>query len=466
MDKDTQIPPSVEGLATLLVLKDQIKNLSNIREFGFFSTNETHRLMHYNTAYLWRKWGPIEVQLLAQSETAELDLQSPVSLWITEVIHEMLEMHNVKTILSLNFAETVIKNVSETDDENTPFELSKRIKKNWPELLPKYVLWIPFLNESNEVSGGLIFFREEPFSDQETKMFRWLANSYQYTWNILTKSKLSPFKRWIKKKPYMKILFVLLILIALIPTRISTTASATVESSDQAPISAPIPGTIKEFFVKPGEAVKAGQLLLMLDKSELEKSLAILQKKVQLSEAKLRSIINQGYQNGEARNEIPILSAQLAIDESELDYTKSMLDKTDIKSPINGIAIFESKEAWIGQPVQVGDNIMTISSLNHPQLKISLLVSDLISLKVGTYGEFYPYGKLSSIPVFLTTIGYNAKMTPSRVLAYQFIARFVDPKAAPMIGSQGIVHLYGQHVPFIYYLLRRPLQGLRQTIGF
>jgi hypothetical protein len=71
------------------------------------------------------------------------------------------------------------------------------------------------------------------------------------------------------------------------------------------------------------------------------------------------------------------------------------------------------------------------------------------------------------VPIVLQSIGYNAKLTPSKILAYQFTAKFIDPKNIPRLGSQGNIRLYnGHYVPFFYYILRRPLQALRQTFGF
>lgn len=460
MEKKPNIPPNVEGLATLLVLQDQVKNLKTLKEFGFFVTNETHRLLPYHTAFLWEKSEFFNVQLLDQSEIREVDLQSPVSQWLTEAIMDILKIINpVTEIQALNFAKM---------GENTEnyVLLGQKIVENWPKTLPRYALWCPLLDASNEISGGLILFRESPFSEQEIKMFRWLGNNYRYTWLVLTQSKFTPFQKWIKNKPYIKILCVIVILIMLFPTRLSVVSNAIVESSAEAPINATISGTIKEFLVKPGDSVKAGQLLIVLDKMDLLKSLAISEKKVLLSEAKLRSANNLGFEKPENRNEIPILEAELAIDQAEVDFTKLMISKTEIKSPIDGVAVFESKESWVGQPVQTGENIMNIEDLTKVQLRISIPVPDLITLEVGSEGKFYAYGELSEVPVTLTELGYNAKLMPNKILAYQFIAKFDNPQNVPRIGTEGTAHVYGRPVPFIYYLLRRPLQTLRRTFGF
>lgn len=455
------MPPNLEGLATLLVLQDQLKNISTLKEFGYFVTNETHRLIHYNTAYLWKKGEITKFQLLDQSEIAEIDIQSPTSQWVQELIKEILKLDNATKIKALNFTK------NDSDPEAGPYDrIDEDTMLNWQESLPRYVLWDPFLDSSDEITGGLILFRETPFSEQEIKMFQWLAKNYQYTWLVLTKSKFTSFQKWIRSKPYLKFLSLVFLLCMIFPIHMSVTTSATVESSTPSPINSPIPGIIKEFLVKPGDTVKAGQLLMVIDKSDLTKSIAVNQKKVLLTQAKLRSANNQGYDKPEIRDQIPILEAELAVDQSELEYTQSLLAKTDITSPIEGIAVFDSKEDWIGQPIQAGETIMTIEDPKQVQLKITLPVPDIIDIDVGAKGKFYVYGQLTEFPVILTSFSYNAKMTPNKVLAYEFIAKFVDPSTAPRIGSQGNVRLYGNYVPVVYFLLRRPLQALRQTFGF
>jgi hypothetical protein len=455
---DNKLPPNLQGLATLLVLQDQVKNLTNLKEFGYFTTNETHRLLHFNTAYLWQKWELFDIQLLAQSEVAEIDQQTPANQWVKEAIKSILKIPNSRVIQAFDFGKS-------NPNPDTKVELNQDVVKTWPDVLPRHVLWSPFLDLSDEISGGLLLFRENPFTEQEVKMFRWLANNYQYTWQFLTKNNLIYFHRLFKKRVSLTILSVIAVGILLFPLRLSVVASATVSPKSPAFINAPIPGVIKEFLVKPGERVKSGQLLLELDKRDLQNSVAVTQKKFLYTQAKLRSATSQGYNKTDVRSEVPILQAELAVNKAELEYTQSILNKTDIYSPIDGVAVFDSKEDWLGQPVQAGENILTIADPNQVELKIALPTSELINLEVGTLGKFYVYGQLSEVPVSITTLGYNAKMMPNKTLAYQFIAEFTDPASAPRLGSQGTVRLYGHYVPLFYYLLRRPMQAIRQIFG-
>ena len=144
---------------------------------------------------------------------------------------------------------------------------------------------------------------------------------------------------------------------------------------------------------------------------------------------------------------------------------KSLLTKAEVKSPIDGIVVFNSKEDWVGQPVHTGERILTVSDPTHIKLKILLPISSVIDLEVGNKGDFFMYGDLRSTPVTIKTLGYNAKMTSAKILSYELSAEFDDADVKAQLGAQGTVRLYGQRVPLFYYLIRKPLQALRQSFG-
>jgi hypothetical protein len=438
----------VEGLATLLVLNDEIRKLSTVREFGFFTTNETHRLIRYHTAYLWGKKDFLGVQLVAQSGTPELDIHSPANQWV---------VHKIKAISESPTAEK-IKQIDNPNQKNTN-------DIEWPESLPANILWCPFVNKKNEIVGGLIFFRETLFTDTELKMVQWLINSYQYIWSVLNRpSKLTTWKA-LRKKPYFLAILILSLAVLFFPVHISILGNGIVVPDNPILINAPMQGVIQSFAVTPGSQVKAGQLLLTMEKTDLLSASEVDQRNFLLTEAKLRTAVNEAFDNKEKRAEVPILQAQLSIDKAHLDYTNAQLAKTEIRSPINGIVIFDSKEDWVGQPVQTGERILMVANSSRVKLRINVTVADIIPIEVGTKGDFFLNGKFSSVAIKLTTLGYNAKLMPNKTLAYQLEANFVDPKEKPQIGLQGTVKLYGHRVPFIYFILRKPLQAIRQKLG-
>ena len=438
----------VEGLATLLVLNDEIRRVTSIREYGFFTTNETHRLIPYHTAYLWKKSEPFGIELLTQSGTAELDKQSLSNQWLTSTIKKIAGTPLSRKIHTVNLDDFF------KDDQTTP-------TFDWTDSFPAHVLWCPLFNKSDELNGGVIFFREQPFSEPEVKMIGWLIASYQYTWVSFIKSKHFDYLGFFKKKPVI----IAILLILLFPIRLSVLATATVIPKEPVLINAPIEGVIKSFAVSPGQAVQAGQLLFTLDKTDLESNVEVSRKEQMLTQAKLRTAINQGIDSEQINAEVPILKAQLAIDAARIQYTQTLLDKTKVTSPIAGIVVFNSKEDWVGQPVHTGERILVVSDPKKVRLKIMLPISNVIDLQVGGDGDFFMYGDLKSTPVKLKTLGYNAKLTPSKILSYELIAEFPPSAPLPQLGAQGTVRLYGNRVPLIYYLIRKPLQSIRQSFG-
>lgn len=444
----------IEGLATLLVLDEEIRKLSNIREFGFFSTNETHRLVPYHTAYLWQLKEFIGTHLIAQSGVAEIDIHVPANQWLIHKINKIRFSRLAKEIHQIDSEQYKSDEVSANVDET-----------EWPDALPTFMLWCPLLDNLNEITGGLVFFRETAFTESEVKMLRWLIASYQYTWLVLVKPRKIPSWKKFKEKPYMIALALIVLSFLIFPIRLSVFGDGTVVPKSPILINAPMQGVIKSFAVNPGQTVKQGQLLVTIDKTDLLATVEVARKDYLLTQAKLRTAINEGFDNKESRSEVPIIQAQLAIDKARLDYATELLSKADIISPADGIVVFESKEDWVGQPVRTGERILLVADLKNVKLKITLPVTNAIELAVGDKGEFFLYGQLTALPVEITTLGYNAKLLPNKVLAYQLSAEFKNNSDLPQLGAQGTVKIYGHYVPMIYYLLRRPLQALRQTLG-
>jgi hypothetical protein len=447
-DKE-HIQAQVEGLATLLVLDDEIRKLTNLREFAFFSTNETHRLIAYHSAFLWQKKEFIGTHLIMQSGSAEIDAHAHSNQWVKFVINRICEETDGNKI-------HVISQRQEGQEE---------FAEHWPDTLPENFLWCPFVDKANEITGGLILFRDTPFLDSEIKMLTWLISSYQYAWATLTKSSIKPRWQRLKDRPYMIGAGVITLTVLCFPVHLSVLGTATVIPKSPILINAPMQGIVKSIPVDPGDQISKGQLLFTIDKTDLQASSLISEKDLLLTQTKLRSVINEGFSKKESIAEVPILQAQMDIDKAKLAYTNSLLSRADVLSPDKGIVILDGKDDWVGQPVRTGERILVIANPNEIELKITIPVSDNIKLEKGSEGDLFLFGQLNAIPVHVTTLGYNAKQMPNKILAYQLKAAFDNADEKIQIGSQGSVKLYGNYVPFVYYLLRRPLQSIRQAIG-
>lgn len=449
---EPHVQSQIEGLATLLVLDDETRKLGSMREFGFFATNETHRLIPYHTAWLWQKNLSGNPELLNQSGTATLDHSAPLNQWVLDKIRQFSHSEHVLELYQMR-----------QEDLSSVHVLS--------DTLPPNMLWCPLLDHQDRLSGGIVFFREQEFSAQEIKMLRWLLASYQYTWLVLYGKRKLTFLKKLQEKRVVTGVAVTTTLVLCLPVRLSVLGSATVIPLDPILVNAPMQGIIKSFAVKPGDRVVTGQLLFSLDKTDLEADRNVNQKELQLTQSKLRTSSSQAFietvpdQPGSSTAEIPVLKAQLDIDRAHVTYTENMLARADVKSPISGIVVFDSRDDWIGQPVQTGERILFVADPDRVQLKIMLPVANAIRLEKEAVGAFYPSGQLHAVSIRIKTIGYSARLTPARILAYPMEAEFTEGGTLPQLGTEGTAKLYGHRVPLVYYLFRRPIEAFRQSFG-
>ncbi len=101
---------------------------------------------------------------------------------------------------------------------------------------------------------------------------------------------------------------ILIVIICLFPTRLTIFGTGTVSPLDPILINAPMQGVIKSFSVSPGQTVKAGQLLLTLEKTDLQADVEVSKRNYMLTQAKLRSANNEGFENSNARADYSTLA--------------------------------------------------------------------------------------------------------------------------------------------------------------
>lgn len=65
----------------------------------------------------------------------------------------------------------------------------------------------------------------------------------------------------------------------------------------------------------------------------------------------------------------------------------------------------------------------------------------------------------------LRYVGYESLMRPDGTIAHRVRAALTPGEEGPRLGLKGTVRLDGHRVPLIYWLLRRPMAVVRQTLG-
>jgi HlyD family secretion protein len=218
-------------------------------------------------------------------------------------------------------------------------------------------------------------------------------------------------------------------------------ASGTVEITE-VEVSSKLTGRIEKLLVDEGDSVLKDQVLIELEKKELDAQLKQAQAAYQASLAQLAQSksnsdnlktnldrVKELFKAGSATQQQlddqqtkyrmandQHSSASHLVDQNKgvIDLIKVNLDNSVIKSPINGLVL--SKNTEIGEVVLPGSSLLTLGDLAHPWVKIYIKETDLGKVKLGQKAEV----RIDTYPdkVFegkVTYISGQAEFTPKNI---------------------------------------------------
>ncbi|MGF6205722.1 efflux RND transporter periplasmic adaptor subunit [Pseudomonas frederiksbergensis] len=339
--------------------------------------------------------------------------------------------------------------------------LSESIQADWQSLSAAQVFWLPLIDHQGEVFGGLWLARDNPWNPSEQVLLSQLGDTYSHAWLALQPRK--PWRlRWTRKRQVALVAVALLAL--LIPVRQSVLAPAEVVPLGGRVVAAPLDGVISEFLVKPNQTVKTGDLLLRFENTTLKAQADVSQRALGVAEAELKANSQRSFADAESSSKIDLLAARVEQKRAERDYARELLKRSEVRAERDGIAVFADAERWTGKPVQTGERLMEIADPNQAELRIELAVGDAIALEPGAeVSLFLDSDPLQRHLAKLVRSAYEAQPTAGGQLAYRLDANF--DAAPPRIGLRGTAKIFGDRAPLALYLLRRPLAGLRQSVG-
>ncbi|BBP56685.1 HlyD family efflux transporter periplasmic adaptor subunit [Pseudomonas sp. St316] len=339
--------------------------------------------------------------------------------------------------------------------------VSESIRADWRSLSAGQVFWLPLVDHQGQVFGGLWLARDLPWTPSEQVLLSQLGDTYSHAWLALQPRK--PWRlRWTRKRQVA--LAAMLLLGLLIPVRQSVLAPAEVVPLGGQVVAAPLDGVIAEFMVKPNQAVKNGDLLLRFESTSLKAQADVAERALGVAEAELKANSQRSFADAESSSKVDLLAARVEQKRAERNYAMELLKRSEVRAERDGIAVFADAERWLGKPVQTGERLMEIADPNQAELRIELAVGDAIALEPGAQvALFLDSDPLQRHLAWLERSAYEAQPTAAGQLAYRLDARF--DATAPRIGLRGTAKVFGERAPLALYLLRRPLAGLRQSVG-
>jgi multidrug efflux pump subunit AcrA (membrane-fusion protein) len=251
------------------------------------------------------------------------------------------------------------------------------------------------------------------------------------------------------------------------PVHLTVLAPAEVVASDPFLVRAPLDGVIDRLHVDPNQPVKKGEPLFDLDTTTERSRLGIARKAYEVAQEEYRQAAQRAVTDNASKADIATKKGELEEKALELDYSKNMLDRVQVKAARDGVAVFADVNDWQGKAVATGERVLLLADPARVELAVSLPVSDAIDLPADAAITLYPDGSaFTSYDAVLTSAAYRAEATPSGLLAYRLKARFTGTGTPPRLGLMGTAKVRGGRVPLAYYALRRPLASARQWLGW
>lgn len=251
----------------------------------------------------------------------------------------------------------------------------------------------------------------------------------------------------------------LLLACSFIPVTHHIGASAHIEGATQRVMSAPVEGYIQNAYVRPGDTVKKGTLLVDLADQDL-----ILEKQKWESEIIQQENNFSGALARQDRTQYAISQAKAAQARAELALIKQSLSRTHIKAPIDGIILDGDLSQSLGAPVKLGDKLMTIAPKSEYRLMIDIDERDINAVHIDQTGTL----ALSAMPT--DKVNFTVKritpmaMVKNGINSYEVEAELTDPNTYLRPGLQGVAKINAEDQPLLWSLTHRLVSWLRLSM--
>jgi len=394
---------------------------------------------------LWVRRRGETIKIDAISSQAVLDKTTPFIQWMIRQLRSKMRKGELEGLTQWEF---------DNSREDIPF--------TYPFT---QAIYAPLGNDPQR--GGLLFTREYAFQEGDFPLIKRLANIFGMAAIAVqrkSRKQLNISKRWS--------LWGVAGLVALTfarPVPMTTLAPAEIVADSPYIVTAPFEGVIEEVLVSPNSSVEIDTPLLRLVDTSYRNDFILAGKEADIADAKLRQASLRSFAGEISKREVAIAESEKALASARYDYARERLSKTVIIAPKKGLAIFSDPADWRGRHVTTGETIIEIADPHHIRLRIDAPLSMGETLQAGARMKlFLDNDPLNAFEAELLSASFYARSMPNGHMTYEAYGRLTenDKQALPRIGTRGVAKVYGKKAPLGYWLFRRPITTIRQTLGF
>jgi RND family efflux transporter MFP subunit len=244
-----------------------------------------------------------------------------------------------------------------------------------------------------------------------------------------------------------------IIFLAIVPLPLRVDGDAVVAAVHRAQVQPEIEGVVGAVYVHEGERVRAGQVLAELNAWDYRSALAGAEAKYQTALLQVNHSL-AGNDTGEAG----VQRVQADYWKGEVERARNLLDKTQLRSPIDGVVATPHVDNLVGRRLQYGDTFAEVMDTSRAVVDVAVDDADAGMLRAGQHAVI----KLNSYAL-RTFHGDVLVVSPKGEVEHEnrvFFARVLLPNADGAIRSgmegRGKVRVEG-YTPAGYVIFRRPV---------
>lgn len=429
-------------LAALISLESQLRRVATLDALRILVSNESRRTINYRQAFVLEciagRWF-----VSAVSSVSRVDRNAPLLLSISKGVAEC-DFSNGHAAIDMAKAGL--------DFGEATYPFSKGFA-------------VPLRDRGGKIFAALVFARETAWTEMEIALGGAIADATAHAWLAL-KPRRSLFAV-LPRKRILAASALAFFLISFIPVPLTALAPAEVVGRKPVVVSAPLDGVVANLPKLPNETVAEGDVILTFVDTKLRNDAEIAEQNRSIAVARLHRLVQSAFGVPKDAHDIAIARAELALAEAEHQRAKELLERAVVRAPRSGLLVYSAPEDWLGKPLATGERVMEIVDPKSVEIRIDLALADVIALRSGAKATFFPDGDpLDKHELVVERVGYRAMPMPDGQLAYRNFARLESMQQAPLrVGLRGTAKIYGEDVPLLLYLTRRPLAIIRQQVG-
>ena len=435
-------------LARIFTFEKKLREAKSLVEIRYTVTNELRNITPFVFAFFGEWANPNKFKIDAISDIAVVEQTSSTTILAQKIIREKLKEGSPDTHLFTIDKDSLIPAKGENP-------------------IPDKLLWVPCFSNQKGPQAALILARDENWEEQDIEYIRHLSASIGHAMGSLKENNFFESSIKVFKNTWFQFLIIAgLIASMFIPISLSTVGKSEIVPKDPYVINAPIEGVIQEVFIQNNDNVDIGTTLISFEKTDLQNDYDLAFQELKVIETELLQAKQSSFQSKEDKAMVSQLQSKIKLVEQTLSYQKYLLDESTINSPSDGIAVIKDKSLLIGKPFKVGETIMVIADPSNVVVEIMMPVKDAITVKKDAeINVFLDSDPLNVIPAKVSKFSYEPELTSENTLAYRVTAEILTAKNSPRIGLRGTAKIFGEEVKLFFYLFRKPIIFVRQTLG-